>query len=423
MDSFIIILLIVYFFIKVCLAYRTAQQLNILVFAYSIYLVISLFSLLLYNHPNFYNRGLQITLLPFLYFIIFFEITLYPIKYISRKKVLRIIPPNKLIFYSLTIFSVLISVLCLPSMISGFKTGILGIMTDNTMFKDIYVSNQLGLNSGSGSNLPSVFQSVLGYISILMLFYYFTLEHKKLWIVISLLFSILILPGRYIASADRTGLVTFIFSLIGSFLLFRKFYTSRFLKYVKLLLYLPLVLIVVVIVAITFSRFTGDELSYSIYSYLGQPLVNFNLYCLDAGGDRNGDRVFSMIKGFINPNAAVSYEQRISKYSHLSIDESYFVTYIGDIVLDFGPIIAVILALLFFLLLKILIRYSSSTYQYPFHNYVLIFIVLCMITEGWSLYRYGDISGNVRLFGLVILYFIFKIFSSRPSDSRLDIHS
>ena len=423
MDSFLIILLIVYFLIKVCFAYRDARKLDILVFVYLIYLVISLFSLLLYNHPNYYNSGLQITLIPFIYFIIFFEITLYPIKYISKKKVLRVSPPNNLIFYALTIFSVLVSIMCLPSMISGFKTGILGIMTDNTLFKDIYVSNNLGLNSGGGSNLPSVFQSVLGYISILMLFYYFTIEHKKVWVVISLLFSVLILPGRYIANADRTGLVTFIFSLIGSFLLFRQFYQPRFLRYVKLLIYLPLLLIILVIVAITFSRFKGDELFYSIYSYLGQPLINFNLYCLDAGGDRNGDRVFSMIKGFVDPNAASSYAQRISKYSHLSIDESYFVTYVGDIVLDFGPILALILAILFFSLLKSLIRYSSSNYQYPFHNYILIFIVLCMITEGWSLYRYGDISGNVRLFGLVILYFIFKIFSSKPSDSHPDVHN
>lgn len=416
LDNCILSTLCLYFLARAIQNFFLKKRICISVFIYSLYLIIGIFSILLINHPDANYRH-HLSIWPFIYFVIFFELTAYPVNYFS-KKIINISPPNNAVFELVALFSIIISLLCLPSIINGFKTGIAGILTDNNVFNDIYQGKHSGSADVNSSNYISALQGVVGYFSILMFFYYMTLPYKKRWIVYGLLFSILTLPSRYIAGSDRTGLVACLFSMIGAYLLFNDFYSDKIKRIVKIVLSISLCLIIAVIVAITISRFSNRDLFYFVYLYLGQPLLNYNFYCLDAGGTRNGDRVFTLLKDIIDPDAALNYDERLVKYRYLEIDESYFTTYIGDIVLDFGALVSIILAVAIFLFLRSILKSNSKIL--PFHNCIIVFTVLCMITEGWTLYRYGDKGGNIRLLGFILLYFLFRFI---PPSKTLSHHA
>lgn len=195
--------------------------------------------------------------------------------------------------------------------------------------------------------------------------------------------------------------------------MFRAHYSERVRKISRILIIVVGVLIVVVIGAITISRFTRyymseDYLRGSLISYLGSPILNFEQSALDANGIRNGDRILTLFKYAILPNGgAYSFSARLSKYSHMILDESVFTTFIGDIVLDFGPFFS----LLFISLISIIIYRASPSRNQPFDFYKMIPLVSCIILflGGWHLCPYAEVGGNLKIifYYLVYLYFRF----------------
>ncbi len=145
----------------------------------------------------------------------------------------------------------------------------------------------------------------------------------------------------------------------GSYFLFKE-QLSKTVRYtMKTIGIVLLSFVFVVMAALTISRFALSEggAYFQVERYIGQANLNFNNYCLDAGGIRYGDRtcnVFKKLLLFDNvPNDIMSTR---AKYSHMKIDDGSFYTFVGDFVLDFGPIFGALILIIFSILFCLLTK-------------------------------------------------------------------
>lgn len=129
------------------------------------------------------------------------------------------------------------------------------------------------------------------------------------------------------------------------------------------------------------------------------PLV-FNNYCLDANGTRDGEYTFAfqhILDRGSQPNEAELRE----KYSNLKINSSRFYTFVGDFVLDYGPIPAfiIIVAIFFIVYNKTIIH--RKTMLFPQMILLYILIQYCC---GFYQYQYSMKMGNAYLVALILFY-------------------
>jgi hypothetical protein len=163
------------------------------------------------------------------------------------------------------------------------------------------------------------------------------------------------------------------------------------------------------IVLLTNSRF-GDSLDgagASVYFYVGQQNLFFNNYAFDNGGIRYGDRTFPLFKRMVGiENVPNNFWERRVKYPNLKINDEFFINFVGDFVLDFGPIIASIIFLIVFFSIGKLVEVKGSNIL--FHQLILIHFTLTLCVQGGiKLYPFSDVGGNLQLIFYVLMYFLF----------------
>ena len=117
------------------------------------------------------------------------------------------------------------------------------------------------------------------------------------------------------------------------------------------------------------------------------------------------ERIFPLVKRALGyHNVADSYAKRLNKFKSMKINEVNFVTFAGDFMLDFG----------FFggnlILLILLIFYKSALSRLKRIGFAELCVVFMLIVtlNGFSLYVFTDVSGNLFFFILLFLYFITK---------------
>jgi len=105
-------------------------------------------------------------------------------------------------------------------------------------------------------------------------------------------------------------------------------------------------------------------------------------------------------------DGAFDYAHRMEKYQELKLNEGLFSTFVGDFVVDFGPILAFIIIVIMSIIFSRMIAHKGRVV--PMHKlipaYILGYIILC----GWHLYPFADFGGNLSLFIGFLLYFYFK---------------
>ena len=172
-------------------------------------------------------------------------------------------------------------------------------------------------------------------------------------------------------------------------------------------------------VAVTISRFEREEggAGASTFYYIGQQNLYFNSYALDDGGIRYGDRTFPVFKRMLGfDNVPQNYTQRRAKYPNLKINDEVFSSFVGDFVIDFGPIIAVIIFLIFFLYSKEHTKPQSGIL--PFHRLLLLHFIMCICMQGGlKLYPYSDLGGNLKLIMFIMCYIAFKVSNNNSNKT------
>ena len=286
--------------------------------------------------------------------------------------------------------------------------------------ESIAISENMG--KGGVSNLPAIISGAFSNVGVLFFFYYITLKNKSKIISIALGVCLLTVILSSLLRGERGGVYYQSMTILATYLLFRKFIPDSINKKIKKIGIILGVIIIVLITALTLSRFSSapdsDPLG-SICYYIGSQNINFNNYGLDNNGLRYGDRTFPFFKMMLGyDNVPHNFWERRAKYPMLHINDEAFISYVGDFTLDFGPIAAFMIFLLFFFF-----SYSRTIIrkgELKFSQLILIHFIICVCVQGGlSLYSFSDIGGNLKIIVTFGLYVLFKIGSNRKQERVL----
>ena len=203
---------------------------------------------------------------------------------------------------------------------------------------------------------------------------------------------------------QRGGVIAAVLTAIVGYAMFQQFISKRINHAIRVFGISCIIAIAVPIAAITVSRFgnMGGGIAGFLNWYVGQGSLYFNNFALDAGGTRNGDRTLNLVKRVIDPATPKNYTERRDKYHNLNIDDDIFSTFVGDIVIDYGPVATVFIFIFFNALIIYLIRPRDGTLK--LHQVLLLYFTLCICMQGgMTLFSFSD-GGNLRILTLVLLY-------------------
>ena len=413
------LLLILYTFIYVVFylklrrkrAYFGPTSLTLLVYG-----ILGVCSIIVYidkDLSNLYEGYGKLTFFPFLYLITIVLLVLKPTVRLEKYYDLKIQKPsNNLVVYFL-IFYAVCSLAIFPNTLSRIQDGLQILFFSADGGQNLYTEGQLddGRNFFKYigvQSILSVFHDSLNEISILLMFYYLTFKKKHTGLIILLSIAFVADLLKPIASGQRTGFVLTMLSIVLCYLIFRRYWDTKLQQVASKILIVLVVIVSIPFIALTISRFSLSQegTTGSTLSYLGQANLNFNLYCLDAGGTRHGDRVVRGFKSVLGMETTNSTRDTREKYSNMKIDDRVFYTYVGDFVLDFGLILATFILLAYALIVNSVTLLRGHTIK--FHQLLVLYFSLAISLKGsFYLFPYAY-SGNQIIAAFFLMYIVFK---------------
>lgn len=418
MESLYIIIYIVLWFVVLLIHYMKIKTIDagfILILSYLLY---AISSYALYTDIYFTRLYYGLTLFPFLFLFFLLYVTAKPILSFGTYYIERIQRPSLQLVNFFCWIYIIMSVISIPSILS--KINLLSLIM-SSQGADLYAENvsdsvYTASSMGSGvSNIIGLYTNFFSRISVLFLFYHLTLPQINKKIVIGLIISFAIYILSFLLTGQRGGTFKMLVTCIITYFVLRKFIQPSINKIIMRFSMIVLVLLSIPYYFLTISRFSNitDGFMSAIYSYTGQGNLNFNLYALDNNGIRYGDRIvplFKKILGFQNvPN---NFWERRWKYPNLRINDESFITFVGDFVLDFGPLMATII--LCFISIYVQRKTRVKKGKIYFHQLIILHFLICLCMEGgMSLYSFSD-SNNMVILVYVIMYIIFKYDCFKP---------
>ncbi len=377
------------------------------------YVVYSVLSFLLYQTDERSRYG-QLSFFPLAYLFIMLIIALCPgIKY-ERSEISRIQKPSMIILYSFFIVYGICTIATLPSAISDVRSGLFLILNNADAGAQIYKEARQNAVSSDGSisgilGFFTIIHNLFRDISIFALFYYLSLKERirsiSIYLIVVLVVDILI----SIARGGRTTFMMIIFSIAIAYFIFKEYWPDKQRKIVKKIIPVAMVLLLIPFMALTSSRFgnnTGNNAAInSIINYAGMANLNFDTFVFDSNGIRYGDRTANEFKRMLGFDVPAGIRETRIKYSNMSISDAKFYTFVGDFVLDYGPIVTAIL----FCVFSAIICYMSRTRDgsIPFHKLLLVYFSLCVCSQGGMYLFYYSFIYNLVILAFLLMYIVF----------------
>ena len=376
------------------------------------YIAYAFFSILTLNNPipiTMYAYE-PLKLFPFIYLYAMLMIAISPAIYHHLVPAKTIEDPQTRTINILCVIIIVCSILLIPNIVTDFGDGLVKLFTDNDAGKDAYEEQlkDAGDSGSSISNLTAIIYNMTFDISVFLGFYLLSFKKQNWLIIIPLFISFSVGIFMAIMKGERGVVILNLLTIIAGYMLFREYISKKINRIIQTLGITCVVIISLPIVAITMSRFDnrggGSSVSDYLNWYVGQANLYFNNHGLDAGGIRYGDRTMNLAKRLIDPSTPSNYVERREKYRNLQLDDNVFSTFVGDFTIDYGPITAFIIFVVFNAYVLIQIRPRGETIK--LHQMLLLFFTICICMQGgMCLFSYSD-TANLRIltFGLLYAY-------------------
>ncbi len=381
------------------------------------FLFFSVVSLLLFVSQNFWTYDIKyenITLFPLVYLFFMIICSIYPlIKYDSIKT-------NRIQLPSITIIEVFLllygvsSLAILPYIYSNIESGMVMLLVENQGSELYRMRNEMEAMGEGVYRFPRIIEYIKQYhgrlsdLSIFMTAVYCLYKQKNKFLIYIIVLSVVIDIVEPLSQGLRTNVIMKIWAIVAVSCLFYRFFDNRLKRILKRISILLAVIISVPFLALTVSRFgdrdqSGGTLG-TMINYMGQANLNFDMYGLDAGGIRYGDRTASVIKGWIVGEKKDMFTVR-EQYENLKIDDAHYYTYVGDFTLDFGPVVAVFIFLVVLFLYQNFVVPHSRTVKV--HEMCLLYLLATICLQGAMYLFYYSYSWNWRVIYAVLFSIIF----------------
>ena len=376
-DNILIVLYFLLWVVTFILYHRKYRNLDggsVIIGSYFCY---AFFSILTLNNPitlwDYYDYH-HLTVFPFIYLFVMLIIALSPAIRFHNNPASQIEAPSSFILHVLSVIIILSALLLFPNIIANLGDGLVKLITDTDAGKDAY-EEQLknAADSGSGiANIPAIIFNSLSEITIFLFFYFLTLKRKNVWLVGGLGFQ---------------------------------FFSDILRKVMRYVGIVALALTMVPVIAITVSRFSQyrqSTVTDYVNWYIGQGNIYFNNYALDDNGIRYGDRTLNLVKRVISSNASDNFVDRRDTFSNLYVNDDIFTTFVGDFAIDYGPVLAFLIFVVFnsWVLFKTRVQDNRIKIQQA----ILLYFTMCVCMQGgMTLFTFAD-TANLKMFCMFALY-------------------
>ncbi len=375
----------------------------------ALYFVISICSIFAYSASY---TDLELSLFPFIYLFGCLLIASQPVLRYNEGSVKEIDHPRTLFVDLFVILYILCALTQIPGVISRLSEGITQIVTDSAageeLYRDAKFANQ-GVKGGA-SNMLMAFFNYFADVSFILFFYYWIRFPKRFFILLIFGGLIVFQVLNAISNGLRSGTVLKIMSLFIAFVTMRRFMSRNQKRIVYVIGGSFLFFAVGVVLIVTYSRFVeayNQEIGNSLVDYIGQCNINFNEYVLDNEVIRNGDRTANLFKRMIGFDIPTDYLTLRSKYKQMKIGDESFTTFVGDLVLDYGPYLTIIFIVLFSIYFCFITRIRKG--KLGMHQLIALYFAMCVLVQG-SFYLFAySFNDNYKILAFVLVYYYFYV--------------
>lgn len=335
MENIPILFITLYFVVVFIYHIKAVKRYDSACMIYTLWAISSLAGLLYANSSLVYQGKGNMTIMPILFLILMYHLTMSPInriKFLNRHNYEVIQTPIITITtYILAAASILPFIENVLHIITGQGMSSIGDLYDerSEMTNFDFRSHMTWL----GARLNSV-TALAKYITpFLFIHYIMTSVSKKKWIIVGLVMGIFNPAISMFNMGSRWTAVEDIIFLIFLISLYRDLLPRKIIKMVLLIITIIGAFIVIGVGFITLGRFSDTDylLSEWLYRYMGEGFYNF---ATDMWFVNNHSEGMHLFRGF--------YDNAIAKLNKIMGIRMYvFYTYIGDLYADWGMYITI----------------------------------------------------------------------------------
>ena len=331
---------------------RRAIQLGSVVLAF--YSLISIGAVLLYNSDFILFDFKEMTVFPFVYLYITLIISFLPILLVTDDKIIGIKMPSPKIMNWLSVAIIIVYLgYFFLNILPNFS---ISNLFNPDMLSDNYDDKGEGMSGDGSPSILGLLKNVFGELIWVVLMYNWILGNKKL--VIGLFFSLAVVVLNGLAYGGRVAMTAIVLQIPFAFIVFRPLMSPEQKKTIKRLILVLVLFVLLAFGTLTFGRF-GDK-NFTIFDivlyYFSSDFLMFNNFALDPGACRYGDRVFPLVRSLLGLHTAEDFWDRRDEFPELELDDSQFSFFVGEFCIDFGPVFAFLLILLFSVLFYIKLK-------------------------------------------------------------------
>lgn len=420
--SYIYLLIYISLWIIICYRYYKTVKLTtgtLIILSYLIYGILAYF---LYDNP-YYGSEKELTFFPFFYLFGMLYIFLIPIFKYERRNVINVKTPSKHIVNIFLVVYGISSLVILPSTITSLKEGLTILLLDSYGGADLYKMAQENVTARVEGvagiyGIFAIIHNIFGDVSLFIMFYYLTIKNKNKYLLLILIIVVITDMLYPLSKGSRTDVIMKLFAIIMALSIFYPYYSQQFKQTIKRVFIVMAIIISIPFMAMTISRFSerdGGTIG-GILTYIAQAPLNFNYYALDNGGIRNGDRTINLFKQLAGMNPPKDIDEVRSVYFHHRMNDSIFSTYVGDFVLDFGPIGAFVIFVVITSILYRGVKIRDKTTS--FHSLLIIYFVACVAMQGGMYLFYYSFMENLQILAFIFMYVLFYFDSKSHKYGR-----
>lgn len=396
--------------------YRRRGYNKIGLFLLGVYAISIICSLLLYEFTRY--TGLwdvydNITLFPYLYWLMIFAINFHPIYKFDHAKITNVVYDIRVVNI-LSIIGLLVSIVPFFELLLQTKAVFASGAGIANSISDVHDDGDKKLMLSSIGNL--CLRGVWALYDMAFLLVYPLIKEKKknIFALLGVVMIILTRNLQNIALVSRGGLMTFFFQIIIAGMIYFPLLSESQKRMAKkvgtslLGLFFGFFLIITLARASTYQEKEDNySLAAFIVRYLGEGTLNFNQYVFDVKENAGGELTMYLprkLLGVPTNEADRAYLLREIN-SKTGIPENIFYTYIGWFVQDIGPFWTFCVLLSMGLCACRLLQNVSG--RIHFRTLFLFFIYLKIMSFGFI--GYAFFSKESEFFLLYIFYyFLFK---------------
>lgn len=389
---------------------------SVIIFLYALISIASCHQFINPETRSFYSNTIYIIPLLYLYIVLYSLIR--PLFLIDYSKIREIKLPSIKIINPICTFIVICSVFQLLTGLEDISQGFKLMLIDNSNAIEAYL--QTTEANMTRTALTGSF-NVVGFLvttgmnfSMLFFFLYLLYPNRNNKILIGLIISVVANPIMSVASGSREKVITTILLFLLMFFLLRPFIDERFRRRISVFSISMFGFLLTFFVVISLARAQGDieQLFTGFETYFGMSFLNFDQKCFYANGTREGNLVSPLLNVLLG-GQTFSQELLRDKYASLGVDNGIFYTFVGDFVLDYGPLLSFLILIAIAVISRNVYKHNSWT-----AGHVVFSFILLKLLSGFYLHQFSGIGGNLFIIELFILY---ALFSNRKSNKMIDV--